>query len=284
MAAAPFIRKPPSRATGRPVVTKTTPAVAGPTLDLFANFAQFVYDDSNPENPIGPSPDGVPNTDAYLLAWQIGARYHWNKNIYLQLAPTLYNYTGTGDTFNRHFGGDPTFAVTDPVTGVVTLTTPNQTGVNNLLVFDLPTEFGFKVGKLPARVFGDFAVNFNGDERARAAGHPDKTDQNLAYMIGASVGSTKKRGGISLSAFWQHTEQFALDPNLVDSTFFDSRVNLQGPAVQLGYAFSDAVTATLTYAHAWQIDNDLGTGGVGNIGINPVDDYNVFQADLLIKF
>jgi hypothetical protein len=269
---------------GKTVVTKTKPAAAGPTLDLFANFAQFVYDDSNPENPIGPSPDGVPNTDAYLLAWQIGARYNWNKDMYLQLAPTLYNYTGTGDTFNKSFSGDPTFAVTDPVTGVVTLTTPNQTGVNNLLVFDLPTEFGFQVSKLPARIFGDFAVNLNGDERARAAGHPDKTDQNLAYMIGASVGSTKKKGGVSLSAFWQHTEQFALDPNLVDSTFFDSRVNLQGPGVQLGYAFSDAVTATLTYAHAWQIDKDLGTGGVGNIGINPVDDYNVFQADLLLKF
>ena len=30
------------------------------TIDLFANFAQFVYDDENPENTLGPAPDGVP--------------------------------------------------------------------------------------------------------------------------------------------------------------------------------------------------------------------------------
>jgi hypothetical protein len=29
------------------------------------------------------------------------------KSVYLQLAPTIYNYTGNGDTFNTHFVGDP---------------------------------------------------------------------------------------------------------------------------------------------------------------------------------
>src|SRR6202011_1592833 len=57
-------------------------------LDLFAHFAQFVYADSNPENPLGPraqvsSSSGsatrqtgqlIPNTDAFLLAWQVGAK------------------------------------------------------------------------------------------------------------------------------------------------------------------------------------------------------------------
>src|SRR5205807_1413482 len=51
-------------------------------LDLFANFAQFVYDDANPENPLGlratttanGGHQSVPNTDAFLLAWQLGAK------------------------------------------------------------------------------------------------------------------------------------------------------------------------------------------------------------------
>ena len=30
-------------------------------LDVFANFAQFVYDDENPENPIGPNPTTTAN-------------------------------------------------------------------------------------------------------------------------------------------------------------------------------------------------------------------------------
>jgi hypothetical protein len=269
---------------GKSVVTKEVPATPGMTLDLFANLGQFVYDDTNPENPVGPSPNGIPNDDAYLLGWQVGAKLNFDKNRYVQIAPTLYNYTGVGDTFASHFVGDPAFRVVDPVTGTVTTVLTNQTGVNSLLVFELPAEFGFKIGKVPARVFADMAVNLDGSERARAAGHPDKTDQKWAYQIGASIGSTKHKGDISLTSFWQHVEQFALDPNLVDSDVFDSRVNMEGVFVQLGYAVTDAVTANLTYAHGWQIDHDLGTGGVGDIGINPVDDYNLFQADLSFKF
>jgi hypothetical protein len=264
---------------GKTVLTKQVAGTPGMTLDLFANFGQFVYDDVNPENPVGPSPSGVSDDDAYLLGWQIGARLDLAKNRYLQIAPTLYNYTGAGDTFNLHFVGDPTFIDADG-----NKVTPNQTGVNSLFVFELPAEFGFSIGKIPARIFGDFAVNFDGSDRARAAGHPDKTDQKFAYQIGAGIGSTKHKGDISLTSFWQHVEQFALDPNLVDSDVFDSQVNIEGVFVQLGYAVSDLVTANLTYAHGWQIDHDLGTGGVGDIGINPVDDYNLFQVDLSFKF
>ena len=264
---------------GKTILTKQAADTRGMTLDLFANFAQFVYDDTNPENPVGPSPSDVPDDGAYLLGWQIGVRLNLDKNRYLQIAPTLYNYTGTGDTFNLHFVGDPSFI--DPDGNKVT---PNQTGVNSLFVFELPAEFGFNIGKIPARIFGDFAVNFDGSDRARAAGHPDRTDQKFAYQIGAGIGSTKHKGDISLTSFWQHVEQFALDPNLVDSDVFDSRLNIQGVFVQLGYAVSDAVIANLTYAHGWQIDHNLGTGGVGDIGINPVDDYNLFQVDLSLRF
>jgi hypothetical protein len=59
---------------------------------------------------------------------------------------------------------------------------------------------------------------------------------------------------------------------------------MEGFAFSFGYAITDAVTTNLTYAHGWPIDTDLGTGGVGDIGTNPVDDYNLFQADLSFKF
>src|SRR5262245_46053189 len=45
-----------------PVYSKDVKAVAGPPpepllkIDVFANFGQFVYDDTNPTNPIGPQP------------------------------------------------------------------------------------------------------------------------------------------------------------------------------------------------------------------------------------
>jgi hypothetical protein len=249
------------------------------TVDIFANFGQFVYDDTNPENPIGASPQGLPDDDSYLLGWQVGAKINFPHNFYFQLAPTLYNYTGTGDTFASHFVGDPTF-----IDAAGNRVTPNQVGANNLLVFDLPLELGWKFGELPVKVFGEYARNFSGDDRAIAAGHPDKTGSVNAYQIGAGIGKVKEKGSWELKGFWQHAEQFSLDPNLVDSDVFDSRVNMEGFAFFFGYALSDAVFANLTYAHGWQIDHDLGTGGIGDIGINPVDDYDLFQADLSFKF
>ena len=261
-------------------------------IDVFANFAQFIYDDSNPENPLGrrarvsagaggptgQTNDLIPNSDAFLLAWQIGARVTFPKNIYVQIAPTLYNYTGDGDTLNIHFQGGSPF-----VTNAASLA-QNQTGINSLLIYDMPWEIGWKLGELPMRIFGDFAVNFDADDRASAAGHPGFGDERYAYQVGLGVGQLKAKHDWQVNVFWQHTDQYALDPNLVDSDIFDSRVGVEGVAVQAGYALSDAVIFNLTWAYGWQANDNLGTGGAGDIGINPLDQYQIFQADLNVKF
>src|SRR6267378_1603128 len=259
-------------------------------IDVFANFAQFVYDDANPENPLGhrattTSQTGrvrgnqlIPNTDAFLLAWQMGARFTFPKTLYAQIAPTFYNYTGTEDSFNLHFrGGEET------LTNATSMAT-NQTGVNSLLVFDMPMEVGWKLGELPMRIFGDFAVNLEGDARAKAALHPGKGDQRYAYQIGAGIGQLKVKHDWQIEAFWQHTEQYSLDPNLVDSDIFDGRVNMEGAVVRAGYALSDAVIFNLTWGYGWRSDDTLGTGGAHDIAINPLDQYQIFQADLNVKF
>lgn len=251
-------------------------------LDLFANFAQFIYDDVAIENPLGGRPivsgRRVPNTDAYLLAWQVGARLNLPHSIYAQIAPTLYNYTGNGDSFNTFYRGGE-----DTLTNSASLAT-NQTGINSLLIYDMPWEIGWKVGELPMRIFGDFAVNLEGDDRAAAAGHSDKGDQRYAYQVGIGVGQLKAKHEWQFNVFWQHTEQYSLDPNLVDSDLYDSRVNMEGVGVQAGYMLSDAVWVNLTYGYGWRSDRSLGTGGVGDIGINPLDQYQIFQADLNVKF
>jgi hypothetical protein len=268
-----------------PSFSKDGKAVAGPPpepflkLDLFANFGQFVYDDDNPENPIGPrstveqpvtgETQLVPRADAFLLGWQVGARFDFPHILYFQFAPTLYNYTGNGDTFNIHFSGDPG---------------GNQTGINSLLVFDIPAEIGWKVGKIPMRIFGDFATNFDADDRATAAGHSGKGGDRYAYEIGLGIGQLKKKSDWEIRGWWQHTDQYAVDPNLVDSDIFDSRVNLEGVAVKAGYMLADAIVFNLTYAYGWRVDDSIGTGGVGDIGINPLDQYQIFQADLSVKF
>lgn len=242
----------------------------GTKIDVFINFAQFVYDDADPENPIGPSPDRIPDTDAFLLAWQVGAKFSFPNGLYAQAAPTIYNYTGAGDTFNTTFNGDAG---------------GNQTGVNNLLVFDLPVEIGWKLGEIPMRFYADFAVNLNADDRAAAAGHPDKGDQGHAYQVGLGIGQLKKKREWQLNVFWQHQEQFSLDPNLIDTEFFDTKLNLEGVGVTFAYMLSDAVWVQLLYGYAWRADGSLGTAASGdNIAINPLEAYQLFQADLNVRF
>ena len=261
-------------------------ADSGLKIDAFMNLAQFVYDDANPENPLGrratTTGNGgtqlIPNTDAFLLAWQVGAKFTFPNTLYAQIAPTFYNYTGNGDTFNIHYqGGDRRLSNAASLA-------QNQTGINSLLVFDMPAEVGWKLGDLPMRLFADFAVNLDGDDRATAAGHPNKGDQRYAYQIGAGIGQLKKKGDWQLNVFWQRQDQYAVDPNLVDTEFWDTKLNMQGIGVTVAYMLSDAVWVQLLYGYAERADDSLGTGGFGDIAINPLKNFQLFQADLNVKF
>ena len=270
-----------------PVAVKSEPLIK---LDIFVNLAQFIYDDANPENPLGPRPTTsqpgqhgvqlIPNSDAFLMAWQAGARVTFPKGIFFQAAPTIYNYTGNGDSFNIHYqGGDPT------LTNATSLA-QNQIGINSLLVFDMPMELGWKLWNLPMHVFGDFSTNFEGDDRAKAAGHPGFGNQRYAFQAGAGVGQLKKKNDWQIDAYYQLSEQYALDPNLVDDDIFDSRQNMEGVVVKAGYALSDAVSINFTYNYGWRHDDALGTGGtpIAITGISVLDQYQLFFADLNIKF
>ena len=258
-------------------------------IDVFANFAQFVYDDSNPENPLGfrstttanntGSPQLVPNTDAFLCAWQIGTRVTFPKNVYFQIAPTLYNYTGNGDTFNIHYqGGSPELTNSDSLA-------QNQTGINGLLVLDIPTEVGWKLWDLPMRIFGDFAVNIEGQDRASAAGQPGQGSQRYAYTVGLGVGQLKAKGDWQIDVWYQHQEQYSLDPNLVDDDWFNGQLNMHGIGVTAAYNLAAAVNLTLNYGYGWWYNHNLGTGGIPQaININPLNQYQYFTADLNVKF
>lgn len=235
-------------------------------FDLFATFGQFVYDDANPDNPLG----GVSYTDAFLLGQQVGARFNLNSNLSAQVAPVLYAYSGGGDSFNARLVGN---------------SASSSVGVNNLLVLEVPAEVRGRLGPVPLRVFGDFAVNLEGDERAARAGFAGRDDQVYGWQAGLEIGSARKRGGWSLRGFWQRADLFSLDPNLVDSDVFDSRVNLEGFALQGVYAFTDFLTFSLTYAEADPANSALPTLTAGDLkDLNPLRHYRLFQADLSYKF
>jgi len=284
-------------------------------FDLFADFGQFDYQDPSPAS-------AFPSSDTFLLAWQAGGSVKFGKDMSFKIAPVLYTYTGQGNTTLP--GAVPNldspyypFVGQGDVNGLNG--GYNQAGINDLLVLEIPMEFDFKIyntvlGTLQARLFGDMAYNFYGDDRARAAYQAGggstgafpglssaATGQNKAYQVGFGIGSpgpvygpmqglvygtTSKKNTWEARFYWQHIEQYALDVNLIDSDFFEGRANLQGFYTAFAYGISDAIIGTVRYGYAEQIKGGLGTGG-NNLdipGINPINTYNLVQLDLTWKF
>lgn len=287
-------------------------------VDLFADFGQFDYQDPNEAT-------AVPSSDTFLLTWQAGANVRISKDMSVKVAPMLYTYTGIGST-----NGGSANGLNEPYTGQgsagvnVNFGTPNnpspqynQNGINDLLILEIPAEFDFKIRETPlgtvqGRIFGDFAYNLDGADRARAAyqaGGPTafpgvngpETSQVKAYQVGIGFGSagpvygptqglvygsTSKKNTWEARFYWQHIEQYALDVNLIDSDFFEGRANLQGFYSAFAYSITDDIIGTIRVGYAGQIQDNLGTGG-NNLdipGINPIKNYHLVQLDLTWRF
>ena len=222
-------------------------------------------------------------------------------------------YTGNSGSVNGYSG----YPNGGTLVGDLSANYPNnQVGINNLLVLEVPFEFNFKISKLDAKVFGDFGYNFEGNQRAEAAAagyaaflanaysaqpgplkpFAAQRNEDAAYQIGLAVGSegalgmvngtTAKKNGWEARTYWQHIEQYSLDPNLLDLDFFAGAENLQGIYAAFAYGFTDNFIGTVRYGYASRINGTLGTGGSGTDipQINPISVYQLFQFDLTFKF
>jgi len=291
-------------------------------VDFFADFGQFVYQDPGSAN-------RYVSGDTFLLTWQAGANVRLGNDKSFKIAPIVYTYSGSGSAasgLGQTFVGQGSPTGTNPgvpggvaygaLTAAQAQQAYNQEGINDLLVLEIPAEFNFLLkntclGDLQARVFGDFAFNFQGDDRAseayfaNPAAFPGMTGpasgKNYAYQVGFGIGSagpvygptqglvygsTSKKNAWEARMYWQHIEQYALDVNLIDSDFFEGRGNLEGIYSATSYGFTDAIIGTVRYGYASRIDSKLGTGG-NNLdipGINPVKNYNLLQMDLTWRF
>ena len=261
----------------------------GITVDLFANFGQFIYNDVGFENTFNPDPfSTTPNAhDRWMFEYQIGTKVNFNKDTYVQIAPNFYHYTGGGNSASSGpFNGDNAIVILDNKANP-SLITFNQTGVNDLAVIDIPVEVGWKMWDTRFTIFGDYAQNLDAASRATNAGHAN-TRQGRAWQLGASLGQTKKKGDWELRGWYQHSEQFSLDPNLVDDDIFDGRLNMQGYYLQGTYMLTDGVSIILQYCHGSRIDTNLGTGGTGGaLGTAPgfpLQSMNLVYIDLNMKF
>lgn len=239
-------------------------------IEYSLTAAQFLYSAAGTQNTFGTA---TSTEDLFLFAWQGGIKFYPSElpTTFFQINPTIYNYGQNGPRNPAAFRGS--------------FTATNTAAVNNLLVVDVPMEYDWVSGGIPMRVFGDFAMNVDGDDRAAKWGRADLDGEDSAWRVGFQYGKAANKGEWDFSAAYQSVGAFSLDPNLVDSDIFDSRTNMRGWVVTGNYALGAATMFTVTLGNGERKNDALIAPGAGDIGSNnALDKYWVLQADLVVKF
>ena len=241
-------------------------------IEYSATLSQLIYNSASTQKLLG-----VPTRveDLYLFVYQGGLKYFTNEvgTSFFQINPTIYQYVN--ESGNRN-----------PLITRGTFSPTNLFGINNIFNLDIPVEYTWvTTGGTVMRLYGDFTINLDGDQRAKKYGRADLEDENTAYLIGYQYGKAVNKGEWDASLTYSSTGAFSLDQNLVDSDIFDSKVNMEGWAFKANYALGAATQLSLTYAMADRKVADLIAPGTGDIGVsNKLDDYKLLQLDLNVKF
>jgi polyhydroxyalkanoate synthesis regulator phasin len=239
-------------------------------IEYSANLAQFLYATNGNQRQYGTTANTYDN---WMFAWQTGVKYYIEgATNFVQVNPTLYSYYHTNKLAETNAPFKNFYAA------------GNNTGINDLLVFDVPFEYDWVMRGTPMRAFGDVAINLEGDDRAKHYSATASSD-STAYQLGVQYGKAVNKGEWDFRVAWQSTGAFALDNNLVDSDLFDSRTNMEGVFISGNYALGAATQLTLTYADSKRKNDQLPALGSGDVGTNNnLDKYRLFQADLNVKF
>ena len=240
-------------------------------LEYSITAAQFLYSAASTQNTFGAT---AKVQDLYLFAWQGGLKYYQEgTTTFFQINPTIYQYVQNNKYNPAAFKG--------------AFTATTTAAINNLFVVDLPVEYDWVSNGVPMRVFGDFAINLDGKDRARKwdSTRTDLGSEDKAWQVGLQYGKAANKGEWDAKVYYQSVGAFALDPNLVDSDIFDSKTNMQGWVVSGNYALGAATTFTLTLGNGERKNSSIIAPGAGDIGSNnALDKYWVLQADLVLKF
>jgi hypothetical protein len=175
--------------------------------------------------------------------------------------------------------------------GTLTVKTPVGAApaqeTRDLAILTAPGDISFKIGGLATKLYWDFGYNTEGGHRATneyfLSHHSSEDD--FAWLAGVQLGSNGHAGDWSLDANFRRIGMDSIDPNLNDSNFALSYLNVQGFQLSAAYNFTDYLVGAITYYYAWRFDRGItggeATGGATLANARKVD---VLQVDLNLKF
>jgi hypothetical protein len=274
---------------------------ASDRLTLFGVGGQFIYQEFSKPTTLNDSLT-VGRQDLMLYAFEAGGQYKFSEDSSAKAAINYYTYVG-GQCTTPPF---PNAAASTCSPFMVPFTGDGKTlsknvGVNDLEVVEVPFDYRFPMGGVSGMVFGDYSKNLKGSDRAKHSGLTNPGSDDTAMQIGFSIassgipqaanagvtlGSSAKKGTWEVRTYWQRIGQWALDPNMIDSDFFE-RTNMEGIFLAGAYSPANGIITTLRYGDAKRYNDTLGTGGANDdswgLG-DSIKKYQLMQFDVTMRF
>ena len=245
----------------------TAPNAPERPWDLNFVAGQFIFADNN----------DLRAANAYLFGQQLVFSYRFSKDVKLTVAPAYltYNPTRVSSALNTRAFSRETDAplVVDESA--------------DLSLLQLPGDIVFPFCGQKIKFLWDSVYNFKGSDRARRIyrlpNHSGVDD--FAFLMGIQVNENEKKGDWSAFLNFRQVGMTSIDPNLNDSDWGLSALNLRGFKGGIAYSFTDFAVGNVNYNAAWNVRKSL-TGGQATNGAN-LGDANavqVFQVELNVKF
>lgn len=215
---------------------------------------------------------------AYLFEEQLLFSYRFSNGVKFTIAPAYLTYNPAKVT--NALNSQPFTRETDNLPDSVHET-------SDLSLIQVPGDVAFKIAGREVKILWDAVYNTAGNKRTRdvygVADHSSRDD--LAFLAGFQIGENRKKGDWSLFGNYREIGFASIDPNLNDSDWGLSRLNLRGFKGGFAYNFTDAVLAAFSFSAAWNIRQDLvGGQATGNARLADANAVQVLQVDFNVKF
>ncbi len=223
-------------------------------VDVFAHFGQWIVEEIKTK---------TTNGDPALLAYQIGSVLKPTEAARLQIAGTYYDFLNL-DVLEYDEGllsDDADFLGDNEEHGQQMIFDGDARLLNAFRCVEVVAHFNLENLPVPLSVFGSYVTNLDADtDELIDSGMvtPDSVsipanlerysgdDRDKGWVLGLSVGSSRKPGDWKVHYFYEELEDYAFPAVFVDSDFHGGGTNSKGHYVQASYALSDQVQARAT--------------------------------------
>ena len=249
------------------------------SLSLVAG--QFLYADNKESNLAAAG-----NTDVWQFTQQLVGTYDFSPKIRLTVAPGYSTYNEGLVQLSQASGTNSQgfYNNTNPALGAV----QKISVVRDLSIITVPGDLAFDLGGIRTALQWDFAYNTEARSRfTQVLSIPEAQRRGKdarSWMAGVSFGQNLRAGDWSLFANYRQVGIASIDPNLNDSDFALSYLNVEGVKIGVAYNITNSAIGQLTWFNACSMGGLRGGQATTNFKLANASSVQVVQVDFNVKF